>query len=244
MAASRPGARLLRGREGTAKSPKWATRSLPTSSRWMGVLPPQPAPFRSWKVGILVIRKGLGRPVRRVTILRCVVVVVLVGAQHQVPGQAQRGKARDVVVLIGVQHHGEVPAGQGKAGVAVPTYRQLFPGKTSLWSGISRSLCPYCTIFPRRWPEISAGKEGISPEIFPSEWKNAEEHSIIKEKPPEAAKWRDQHESDFGNHGGRHGLPLRRREANRRHWPPTARPLWSIRSMTRCGPGSIRLCLS
>ena len=139
---------LLRGREGTAQVPEMGHPQLAHLQQMDGVLPPQPAPFRVVEGGNFGDTEGVGAAGAEGDNLRCVVVVVLVGAQHQVPGQAQRGKARDVVVLIGVQHHGEVPAGQGKAGVAVPTYRQLFHGKTSLWSGISRSLCPYCTIFP------------------------------------------------------------------------------------------------
>ena len=62
---------------------------------------------------------------------RGVVVVVLMGAEHQVCREMQGREAWDIIVLIGVEDHGKVLAGQGKAGVAVPAQGQLFHGKTS-----------------------------------------------------------------------------------------------------------------
>ena len=64
-----------------------------------------------------------------------VVVVLGVGAQHQVGGHIQRAEAGDVVILIGVKHHGEALAGQFKAGVAVPAQFQLFHRKASFMCG-------------------------------------------------------------------------------------------------------------
>ena len=59
------------------------------------------------------------------------VVVVEVGAQHQVGGHIQSPEAPDVVVLEGVEDHREVLVFQFKAGMAQPAQFQFAHRKTS-----------------------------------------------------------------------------------------------------------------
>ena len=151
---------------------------------------------------------------------RGVVIVVLMGAEHQVCREMQGREAWDIIVLIGVED--TVKSWQVRVKQAWPCQRRV---SCSMGKPPSLVLGPWIlrVLYHISGRDRGSGKK--LQELTKNPGRMMEKsvgHSIMGQEKPACCGEMERYgyESSFGDHGRRYGFPLWRRETDRRHWPP------------------------